>query len=179
MKHRIISIAIALMFVLQIGSAVAQDANAYQFFFTIKQFLPETKDLTVFISKEKLGEEKDKIERASAQNQMKPKIYVIESAFELGKIVTKLPSNSALLVYNSGVLMKKSTIMYVLSKCKDKNIAVVTSSREYSDLGALLGLIKDDANKVNLVLNLKQNETFQSSFSDAVIEQAQFAEVIR
>ena len=87
------------------------------------------------------------------QNGLSAKLYVISNTIDVGKRLRELPSKSILVVYQSDVLSKKSTQrLFILTKCKEHQIAVITSSAEYSELGALIGLVKTGP-RFELVLN--------------------------
>ena len=170
---------VVLLMLSQGAAAFAGDANASQFFYIVKKLFPDATEIAVFISHESLSEQKTMLDRAAAQNKVKATIYLIETSTDVGKRIRELRENSILVIFNSSVLLKKSTQLYILKNCKEKQISVFTSSREYSDLGALLGIIKGSDNTVDLVLNLKQNEYLKPKFTDVLIQQVGIAEVIQ
>ena len=159
--------------------AFSQDANPSQFFYIVKRIFPDIENVAVFISQESLGENKSMMDRAAAQNKVKAKIYIIESSTDVGTRIRELKENSVLVIFSSDVLMKKSTQLYILKNCKEKQISVFTSSRDYSELGALMGLIKSLDRKVDLVLNLKQNEHLKTKFTGDYVEEVGIQEVIQ
>ena len=170
---------VVLLMLSQGAVAAAGDANATQFFYIVKKLFPEASEIAVFISPETLSEQKTMLDRAAAQNKVKATVYLIETSTDVGKRIRELKENSILVIFDSSVLLKKSTQLYVLKNCKEKQISVFTSSREYSDLGALLGIIKSSDSTVNLVLNLKQNEYLKPKFTDVFIKNTGIAEVIQ
>lgn len=169
-----------LLLIFPVSSYVfAQDANPSQFFYIVKNVFPEIEDVAVFISQESLEENKALMDRAAAQNKIKATIYLIETSTDVGDKIRELKDNSVLVIFSSDVLMKKSTQLYILKNCKDKRISVFTSSRDYSELGALMGLIKNEDKKVDLVLNLKQNEHLKTKFTGEYVEKVGIQEVIQ
>ena len=181
-RKKIILVGGALIILLSIGLngfVIAKDANASQFFFMVKRLFPAVKEVSVFISEERLNARKTMIERAAMQNKIRVKIFLIETSIDVGKRIRDLSENEVLVIFNSDVLLKKSTQLYILKNCKEKHIAVFTSSRIYSELGALLGIIKNGGGTTDLVLNLKHNEYLKPTFSEAFIEQAGITEVIQ
>ena len=172
-------IFIAFLIIGMNGSGLEKDANASQFFYMIKQLFPDINDVSVFLSEESLANQKTIMDRAAAQYKLKVKIFIIDTSIDVGKRIRELGENSVLVIFNSDVLMKKSTKLYILKNCKGKKIAIFTSSRDYSDLGALMGIIKNGNNSVDLVLNLKHNEHFKPKFTDAFIEKVGISEVIQ
>lgn len=174
-------LVVLIAFVVLIPMAVetiAQDANASQFFYMVKKLFPEQKDVAIFISKEALASRRKLMDRAAAQNGISAKIYLIESALDVGKRIRDLPDESVLVIFGSDVLLKKKTQLYILKNCKTKKISVFTSSRDYTELGALFGIIKNESS-FDLVLNLKHNEFLKPKFTDAFIQQAGISEVIQ
>ena len=174
---RLISAVLLLTLVLATGQALADDANATQYLTMAKQAFQDAKEVAIFISEEDLAKEKDIINRAALQNGLTAKLYVIANTIDVGKRLRELSPNSILVVYQSEVLSKKSTQLFVLKKCKESQIAVITSSSEYTELGALIGLVKTGP-RFELVLNLKQNDWAAARFPSDVIERLGIARVI-
>jgi ABC-type uncharacterized transport system substrate-binding protein len=143
----------------------ADDANATQYLTIAKQAFPEVKEIHIFISPEDYDVEKGKINRAALQNKVTAKVYLIETSVDVNTNLKEIPQNSVLVVYQSRVLSRKSTILFMLSKCKKKKISLVTSSREYSESGALLGIVKENK-RFKIILNLKQSEWLTAIFTE-------------
>ena len=163
----------------QASSIFAQDANPSQFFYIVKRLYPDIEEVAVFISPESLAEHKAMMDRAAAQNKIKVVLYLIETSTDVGDKIRELKESSILVIFSSAVLMKKTTQLYILKNCKEKKISVFTSSRDYSDLGALMGLIKNADNRVDLVLNLRQNEHLKPKFTDDYVAEVGIQEVIQ
>ncbi len=178
MKKWVIILIALIVLLPQAMETFAQDANASQFFYMVKKLFPEQKDVAIFISQEALSSKRKLMDRAAAQNGIAAKIYLIESALDVGKRIRDLPDESVLVIFNSNVLMKKKTQLYILKNCKTKKISIFTSSRDYTELGALFGIIKNEST-FELVLNLKHNEFLKPKFTDAFIQQAGISEVIQ
>ena len=172
-------IVLIFMMLVQGSTVIAADANPTQFFYIVKKLFPDVGEIAVFISPDALSAQKTMMDRAAAQNKIKAKIFIIETSTDVGKRIRELRENSVLVVFSSDILMKKSTQLYILKNCKEKQISVFTSSRDYSELGALMGVIKNESNTVELVLNLKNNEYLKPKFSDTFIQQAGIGEVIQ
>ncbi|MCK5147490.1 hypothetical protein KAR48_12105 [bacterium] len=178
MNKRIIMFVAVMLLMVAVGTVVGDDANATQYLTMAKMAFQDAKEVIVFISEADLAKEKDIINRAALQNKLKVKIYLIANSIDVGKRMREIPSNSILVVYQSEVLRKKSTQLFILKKCKDKQIAVITSSNEYSELGALIGLVKTNG-RFELVLNLKQNSWAATRFPTDVIERLGIGRVIQ
>ena len=156
----------------------SKDITPLQLLFTVKQAFPDCKELAILISKDLLAKEKKNIARASAQTQMKATIYVVTSSSDIGRALAKISEGSVMVLFGSGVLSKKKTKLYVLSKCKPKKIAIVTSSNDYAQSGALLGVVRDENQKLKTVLNLKHNLHLKSKFTPDFIQTVGIKEVI-
>lgn len=166
-----------LLLLLQFG--LAKEPSFLQYFYTIKNILPETKNIGVFISEEKYKDQEKQIKRASAQTGLKTLVFLIKDARSIGKSIKQLKTNDALVICDSPVLAKKASRLFILSKTKDKKIPVVTASKEYSDSGALLCLRKDENNRTQIVINLKQTEYLASKFTDASVQKLGISKIIR
>lgn len=176
------SVLPAVLAVFLIAAAVtpglrADDANATQFLTIAKQAFGNVGEVAIFISESDLSSEKAIIDRAAAQNGLNVKLYIIKSSIDVNTYLKEIADNSVLVIYQSDVLSKKSTILYILSRCKKKQVALITSSSEYSELGALLGLVRENK-RFKIVLNLKQNEWLKSEFSEDRQLQLGVSEVI-
>ena len=157
----------------------AAEVNVYQFFYAIKKIFPDLKEVSMFLADDVLQAQKATIGRAALQNQLEAKIYVIETKSDIGKQLQALSHQSVLVIYTSAILTDKSTQLYILKTCKNKEISVITSSREYTDLGALLGIIPDGEKGIEMVLNLKHNMHLKERFTDAFIDDSGISEVIQ
>lgn len=170
---------VVFLFIMVLGSQVqADDANGTQYLTMAKMAFQDAKAVSIFISEADLAKEQATINRAALQNKLQAKIFVIKSSIDVGKRMRELADNSLLVVYQSDVLSKKSTQLFILKKCKEKQISVITSSAEYSELGALIGLVKSGP-RFELVLNLKQNDWAAARFPADVIERLGISRVIQ
>ncbi len=175
--QKIIKVAIILLLFAQLG--LAKEPSFLQYFYTVKNILPETKNIGVFISEESYQTHEKQIKRASAQTGIKALVFLIKDARSIGKSIKRLNSNDALIICDSPVLAKKSSRLFILSKTKDKKIPVITASKEYSDSGALICLGKDENNRTQIVLNLKQTEYLASKFTDESAQKLGISKIIR
>jgi len=178
MKSKLMLSVILVSLIFGVLSLYAQEASPSQYFYVIKRLLPNVSEVSIFMAPELIEEKKLSINRAALQNKLTVKIFPIASAIELGKNIRQLKDGGVLIVYSSNVLLSKSSAVYVLKKCIEKNIAVVSSSQIYSDLGALLGLIRGEDNKLKVVLNLKKYASLQSQITQDKIQLAGVTQVI-
>ena len=155
------------------------DATPMQLFYITKTAFPEIHEIAIFISPERLEKEKVKIERALAGQQLKGRIYKIRMSTDIGRRLKEMKDNSVLVIFSSDVLMDKKSKLYILSKCKSKKISLITSSHDYSDTGALLGVIPNSENKLDIILNLKHNEYLAPLFTEDTILKMGVCQVIK
>jgi len=177
MKRAVIPIVIICMAAGLFMPLKAQDASPAQFFYVVKKLLPDMSKLTIFMNPDNVEGLKGSINRAALQNHITVKIFPVSSAIELGKHIRQLPEASVLIVLSSSVLTQKSSAVYVLKKCIEKNIAVVSSSQAYSDLGAFLSLIKGPEG-MNVVVNMKQYADLKSKVTQENLQLAGVTQVI-
>jgi len=170
---------ITLALVLSTQICLANQPSPLQIFYSIKKILPEAKKVGVFIPEETFKNDETKIARASKQMGMEVKVYLIKDTKSIGKNMKKLKDVDILVVYDDPVLVNKSSMMFVLSKCKDKKIPIISSSEDYSNAGALIFLGRDDNKKIYYVLNLKHTEYLAAKFDDASVEKLGIAKLIR
>lgn len=155
----------------QLASSGAGKVPPLTFFFVVNKVFPELKEVSIFMTREALAENENKVNRAAATFNLKATIYLIESSTMIGQAIKQIPSNSLLVILSSGLLSQKSSILYILSKCKEKQILLITSSQEYSEAGALLGLVIDENQKTKLVVNLTHYENLRPKFSQELLQQ--------
>ncbi len=170
-------IIILLIFV--VSSIYAKDVTARQYFFTVKKIFPDTKNINVFIQSSELEKVKDKIAQAAAQAQIKVKVFPVSDFKSIGASLRKLENSSTLVVYPSTILVDKSSRLFILKKCKEKEIAVISSSKDYSDFGALLGILPQSGQKTKIVLNLKHSEFLSSTFTPDYTKKVGISEIIK
>lgn len=103
---------------------------------------------------------------------------MVNSASDIGSALRKIKKGSVMILFGSGVLSESKSRLYVLSKCKPKKIAIVTSSNDYAQSGALLSVVWDENQKLKTVLNLKHNEHLRSKFTADFIQTVGIKEVI-
>jgi len=175
---KIFSIVIMMVLFYNFG-AYAQKISPRQYFFTVKKIFPETENIDLFIEESQLDELKNEIAKAAAQAQVKVKIYPVNDTKSIGQSVKKLDNSSTLVVLPSPVINNNSSKMFILSKCKEKGISVVTESKDYSDSGALLGIFPQDGAKTKIVLNLKHSQELLAKFTPEYAQQIGISEIIQ
>ncbi len=168
-----------LLFAVEISPLIAREVSPIQFLFTIRRIFPDQKKLTVFISQSKLEKVKPLLVRAAAQNKFNVKVHIIESTTDIGKSFREIDNNIILLIFDSPVLNHRKNRLYILKKCKEKKISIITSSKEYSDSGALLALLVNAENKIDVVVNLKHCKHLKDKFTEEFIRQNGIKEVIQ
>ncbi|MCB0281020.1 MAG: hypothetical protein H6627_11680 [Calditrichae bacterium] len=145
----------------------AKNATAAQYLYMVNQIVPEKQNVAIFMAKDMVETEKVKLERAAATFKLNVTVYVIESARNIGESLKKIDDNTALVVYETPILQEKSSKMFIISKCKEKNIPVITPSEEYVKSGALVGIIVDDKFKMSqLLINLQNYAQFAPKFTE-------------
>ena len=177
MSRFIITFLIAII-VLSIGIN-AQNITPRQYFFIIKQIFPDTKEISVILDEEDLPSFEDDIAKAAGQAQVKAIIYPVSDFKSIGKSIKKVEKSGTLVVVPSPILSDKSSKLFILSKCKEKNIAVISESKEYSESGALLGVFPQDGAKTKVVLNLKHSQDLLAKFTPDYAKQVGISEVIQ
>ena len=175
---QIVILAVVLNIILSSNSSQAGEISALQLLYLVKQAFPEKEQVEVFINKDEYKEKETNIKVASAQMKFKINVHLIEQATDIGQAFGKIADNSLLVIFTAEVFNKSSARLYVLSKCKDKQVAIITTSKEYSDSGALLCVYKDENAQLKVVLNLKKNEHLKDRFTEEVIQKAGIQEVV-
>ena len=161
------------------GKAESQSVGASQLIMVPKLAISDLQKVSVFIHKNDLTDGmKKEINSAAAQGGLKVTIYPIKSSADIGKNIKRLESNSILIVFPSDLFSNNSSMLYILSRCKKKNIGVVSATKQFSTKGALMGIYKDEGG-FEVALNLKMNPSYQSDFTEAVIQKVGITKVIR
>ncbi len=177
MVKRVMTIVV-LMVLCVSGVGSAKEVTPMQVLYTTKQFFPTCSEVVVFSSKEYFQKNKDKIARAAAQNKIKPHVYIVEKSTDIGNALGTIAENSILIIFDSATLDQSNNKLYILSKCKTKKITIITSSQQFSDSGALLGILLDKDHKIKMVLNLKHNSFLKDKFTPDTIAKFGIAKVI-
>lgn len=157
----------------------AQNVTPRQYFFIVKKIFPDTKEISVIIDEKQLDNFKDDIAKAASQAQVIVKIYPISDFKSIGKSVKKINKSGILVVIPCPVLTNKSSKLFILSKCKAKDVAVISESKDYSDSGALLGIFPQDGAKTKVVLNLKHSQDLLTKFTPDYAKQVGISEVLQ
>jgi len=170
-------ICIMLTLTLSIPEGFCGDVSALQFYYLVKQVFPETQKVTVLITKSDLEKQLKKIERASIQCKVKTEIFDVENSIEIGKAFKRIKPNEILIIFDNELFLNKKNKMYIMSKSKEKQILIVTSSKDYVNSGALLGYITEDGKK-KIVVNLKLSTNLKDKFTDELIQKVGIKKVI-
>jgi hypothetical protein len=177
MKKLLIVLGITLAILVSNTQTLAGGTSALKFFYLVKEFFPDKEHIAVLIDKNSLDAQMNSINRASAQMKVKVTIHPIENAFDIGKAIKKIDNGSALVIFDAPVFEDNKNKLYILSKAKEKQVAVFSSSQSYSESGAFMGCIAEgDATK--LILNFKYSENLKSSYDDAFLEKIGISQVI-
>ncbi|MEJ2635085.1 MAG: ABC transporter substrate binding protein [Calditrichia bacterium] len=168
-----------LIFFAQNAVQAANSPTPLQIFFLVKKIFPEIKEVSVLVTKDLLETEKTRVTRAAAQTQMKVVLYPVENATDIGTSFKEINDKSFVVIYDTDILSQKSNKLYILSKCKEKRIPLITTSPEYTESGALIGILAEGNDKTDVVVNLKHSDSFQSKFTSDFIRQAGISRVIQ
>ena len=156
-----------IVVILFVGQAFGRNATAAQYLYMVNKVVPEKTEVAVFMSKDMVDHEKQKLERAAATFKLKVTIYVIESQRTIGESLKSLNENTALVVYDTPLLADKSSKMFIISKCKEKNIPIISPSEDYAKAGALVGIIVDESFKMSrLLINLSNYSEIVPKFTE-------------
>ena len=166
-----------LLILLAISALNGGSVNALHYFYLVHQVFPEVTDLYIMIDKDRLASEMSKIQSGSAQYSIKTSVYDAENQVDIGKAIRDMKENSYVVIYDDQIFLEKKNMMYILSKCTERQISIITSSREYIEAGALLGYIDDGGSK-KIVLNLKHYEHLKEKFTVEFIQKVGIHEVI-
>jgi ABC-type uncharacterized transport system substrate-binding protein len=164
---RTLRLTILLLLVLSTSQLFARNATAAQYLYMISKVIPEKKKVAVFMSRDLVEKEKGKLQRAAATFGVTVTIYVIEGARSIGTSLKKLSGDDVLVVYETSVLVQKSSKMFILSKCKEKGIPVVSPSEEYAKAGAFIGIFVNEKFKMTgLIINLQNHADLAPKFTE-------------
>lgn len=157
---------------------MAGDITPLQLMFVARSVFPEASKVAVFVSGNDVSGVEETFSRAAVQTKLTPKVYMVENSQGVGQAVRAIDDGAIILVLNDGVLSDKSTQLFILKKCKEKQAALITNSRDYANLGALMGLYKDESKKLAITLNLKHNAHLAAKFTPEFQEKLHVKEVI-
>lgn len=169
-----------LMMVLLSGSVLANgNPTPLQMFYSVKKVFPAVKQVNIFIETDQVAVSKEKIARAAAQNQLKAVIYPIATPADINKALKSVSNNGVVILFHSKLFEADNTRLFILKKCKEKHLRLVTSSADYTKSGALVGILPTPDHKMGIVVNLKHSPEYRGQFTDSFIQQAGIAEVIQ
>ena len=78
----------------------AGEPTFMQYFYSVKQILPETKEIGVFITEEQFNEQKDKLNRAAQRTGVKAQIFLVSDMKSIGKNIKNIGGIDILLISN-------------------------------------------------------------------------------
>ncbi len=178
MKRKILFILVVCI-VSQWGSTTAKEVSSLQLMYVVKKVFPEANEVALLIPKYSLNEnEKEKIARAAANTKLKVFVHGVETYADIGTALKSLANQSLLMVISSDILSENSSKLFILSKCKEKNISIVATSRDYAQSGALLGLVNEN-DRIQLILNLKHSrDDLKGRFTESFVQEMGIQEII-
>ncbi len=167
-----------LILLISIQFCLANTISWSQYFFAIKQIFPDIKNVSVLLSEEAVQSQKKAISHSAAPFNVKVKLFPVKDTREIGNQLKMIEDGGVLIVLDDPMFMNKSSMFYILSKAKDKNISVVSSSQQYAEAGAFLTLIKDSSKKLKVVVNLRFKPELASKFTPELQQKLGVAEVL-
>lgn len=177
MKKVVVAVWLTMLFGTS-SFSFAKDVTPLQLFFLVKQAFPDKQELSILITKEQYKEQETKIKRATAQMKIKANVHMVSGSKDVGKALKKVVDNAIVVLFDSEALAKQATKLYVLSKCKEKGVALITTSKPYGDSGALLCIYIDEADKLTILLNIKKNLHQKDRFTEALVQKLGVSEVV-
>ncbi len=170
---------IAIVILMAVHLLARMNPTYLQILYSVKKVFPETKEVHLLIAQDALTSDQSQIERASAQNQIKTIIHPIRSLVDINKAIQEISEKQMLILPSSRIFQANATRLYILKKVKEKGIILVTTSAQYSNSGALLGVLPMENHKTKIVINLKHNPQLKAHFNRDFVEQSGIAEVIQ
>lgn len=158
---------------------LANSVSWTQYFFAIKQIFPEIKNVSILLTEEAVQSQKKSITRAAAAFKVKVKLFPVKDTRDIGSELKMVEDGGVLIIFDDPLLMEKSSMFYILSKAKEKNISVVSGSKNYAEAGAFLTLVKDNSKKLKIVVNLRFKPEFASKFTPEFRQKLGVSEVLQ
>ena len=170
---------LCIVLIAMVITVQAAEPTFMQYLYSAKQVLPDAKKIAVFTSQEKFDSDKDALNKAGQRTGLAVKVFVISDMKSIGSNIKMLSDEDVILVTNVSVLMNKSSKLFILSKCKDKKMPIISASEDYTQSGALIGLLKGDDGRSKIVLNIKHSPYLASRFTDEFNQKAGVKELIQ
>ncbi len=158
---------------------MANTVSWTQYFFAIKQIFPEIKNVSILITEDAVQSQQKSIARAATAFKIKVKLFPVKDTRGIGNGIKMVDDGAVLIVYEDPLFMERSSIYYILSKAKDKNISVISCSEKYAEAGAFLSLVKKDSKKLKIVVNLRFKPEFASKFTPELQQKLGVSEVLQ
>ena len=173
-------LTLILLVVLMSGFLYAGDeATPLQVLYCSTKIFPNAKQFAIFVESNQLDDYTTKIARATVQTKCKAQIFPIKNATDIGKYIKSLENGTHLIIFNSPVFEQSSSKLYILSKCKEKQIAVISTSEDYSNSGAVVGIYRGADGKLQTIVNLKHSKYLEAQFTDDFVAQAGITAVMK
>lgn len=162
-----------------ITSLSASEPTFLQYLYSAKQVLPESEQVGIFITQDQYDATKDDINKACQRTNFKAKVFIVSDMKSIGKNMKDVKKIDVLLITQADVLNEKSSRLFILSKSKDKKIPLISSSEDYSQSGALIGLLPGENGRSKIVLNVKHTPYLAARFTDEFNKKAGIKELIQ
>ncbi len=171
---------ILLTIILMINHTMANKHPTYlQILYSIKKVFPEAKQVHLLIAQEDLENAHKKIERSSAQSHLKSIIHPIDTPAQINQALIAIPDGEIVVLYPSSLFQKNNIKLFILKKIKEKKMFLVTTSTQYSQSGALLGVLPEEGKKTKIVLNLKHYPYLKEKLDINTLKAVNFAQIIQ
>jgi len=170
---------ILFLLLILVSLASAAEPTFLQYLYSAKQVLPESENVGIFITQDQYDAGKDDINKACQRTSLKAQVFIVSDLKSIGKNMKAVKGVDLLLITQADVLNDKSSRLFLLSKSKDKKIPLISSSEEYSNSGALIGLLPGENGRSKIVLNVKHTPYLAARFTDEYNKKAGIKELIQ
>ncbi len=157
----------------------AGSVTPLQYFYMVKKVFPEKKTVSVFLPASIENEEKPRIAKAAVKMGVKVVLHLVTDVQSVKENLALVDPGSVVVVYASPELESAIIAQLIVSHCTNNKIPLVSSSKKYSDQGALIALLPGEDNKIQLTINLKESMYMADRFNEQFLQQIGAAEVIR
>ncbi len=179
MKLRRRFLWISSLIFLVVQGLMGQGVTWQQYFYVVNKIFPDSKEINVLLPQEEESAQKHAIARAATLFKMKVKIFLASDARSIGSNFKLIPENSVVIIYNAPLVNEKNTMLYILTQAKEKKLALITANREYSDAGALVGLLRDETGHLRVYVNLKYSPGLAAKFTPEFNQKIGVAQVLQ
>ncbi len=158
------ALSVLTVFLTAVGTVLGQSVSWTQYLFVARNVFPQADEICVLLPQDKVDGQKEALSRAASHFRFKVKLYLFSDALDIGRNLKMIPEKSVLIVSNSPLTEEKSTMLYILSQAKEKEISIISASQNYVDSGALIGLVKENG-RLRVVVNLKFSQQMAGIFT--------------